>query len=61
MHLWSHKVTDEMASTLIVNPCDQEHVKGDGLTCSPGDALQREDPFSASFLLSLISRKKAQI
>lgn len=30
VHLWSHKVTDEVASTLIVNPCDQERVRGDG-------------------------------
>lgn len=39
--------------------CDQEHIKGDGLTYGQGDALQGEDPFPASFLLSLISRKKA--
>ena len=35
-------------------------MKGDGLTYGQGDALQREDPFPTSFLLSLISKKKAQ-
>lgn len=44
----------------LLTHCDQEHSKGDGLTYGPGDALQSEDPFPASFLLSLISRKKAQ-
>lgn len=44
----------------LLTQCDQEHIKGDGLAYGQGDALQRDDSFSASFSLSLISRKKAQ-
>lgn len=44
----------------FLTQCDGEHSKGDGLTYGQGGALQREDPFPASFLLLVISRKQAQ-